>query len=90
MCWRCLPSSFANGGVVTVRYFSPVLKLLIGTETAKRHGRDAWWHVMACMNAHELSDCEVRDWGEFALEPFSLSRAKMMAEQSANYGRNHD
>lgn len=71
---------------MTIRYFAPSLKLLIGTETAKRHGRDAWWHVVACMNAHELSDCTVRDWGEFALESFSLSQAKMMAEQGVNRG----
>ena len=72
---------------MTICYFSPILKTLIGIQIARRHGQDAWLHVMRCLNAHELSDMEVEDFGEFALRPYCIQQAVILAEVGKNIGR---
>jgi hypothetical protein len=69
---------------MTVRYFSPTFKMALSTRWAERYGRDAWDHLIGCLNAHETADSEVRHFGEFALKPYSLEMARALAELGKN------
>jgi hypothetical protein len=68
-------------------YFSLALKTMLSTRWAACYGREAWDHLMGCLNAHETADCEVRDWGEFPLTPYSLEQARRLAEVGRNTDR---
>jgi len=69
---------------MTVRYFSPTLKNMLGIEVARKHGQEAWRHVIRCLSAHELSDMEVRDFGEFELRPYCIEQAVILADVGKN------
>ena len=70
-----------------VRYFSPIFKEMIGMQTAMKSGQDAWAHVIRCLSAHEMSDMEVRDFGEFELRPYDIEQAVVLADVGKNVSR---